>query len=83
MRAVLALALFVSACGPPPPVPCCGRKANVARGTVYSGTIASTDGGTSTEVRVTLSSSGNATVTFLRDGREIVQGFSAIETFQP
>jgi len=83
VRAVLALALFVAACGPPPPVPCCGRKANVARGTVYSGTIASTDGGTSTEVRVTVSPSGNTTVTFVRDGREIVEGFTAVTSLQP
>ena len=83
MRVVLALALFVSACGPPPPVRCCVRQASITRGAVYSGTIASADGGASTEVRVTVAAGGNTIVTFLREGREIVEGFTAVTTLQP
>ena len=73
--------LFSSACGPPPPPGCCGRRTTVARDVVYSGTITPPDGGTVTQVRVNLSTSGNTVVTFINGGHEIVQGFDAVVTF--
>ena len=69
-------AIFASACGPPPSS-CCGRRTNVSRTAVYTASLPLPDGGTPTQVRVKVSSSGNTAITFINDGHEIVEGFDA------
>lgn len=64
------------ACGPPPPPQCC-RQTTLSRNVTYTGSIPAPDGGTPTSVKVTVATGGNTTVTFVKDGREIVQGFTS------
>ena len=87
MKPVLALAflaalLLGSACSPLPPG-CCGRRTDISRDVVYTGTLASPDGGTPTEVRVTVASNGKTTLTFINDGHELVEGFDGVVFLGP
>lgn len=76
--ASLAAVLLASACGPPPGGGCCGKRTNIGRDVIYTGTMVSPDGGTPTEVRVNVATNGKTTVTFINGGHEIVQGFDGV-----
>lgn len=73
-------ALLGIACGPPPGGGCCGRRTTVDRTVVYTGSLPSTDGGTPTVVRLSISAGGSTAITFVNGGHEIVQGFDAVST---
>ena len=77
---VCCAALLGIACGPTPGGGggCCGRRTNVDRTIVYTGSLPSTDGGTPTVVTLSISVGGSTAITFVNGGREIVQGFNAV-----
>jgi hypothetical protein len=81
MRAMTCLAVLAlvgacsnGACGGAWP-PCCSETPEVSRDVNYVGTIPASDGGTPTQVKFVVTSGGNARLTFLRDGVEIVESF--------
>lgn len=77
MKALFAIACGValSACGGGRQT-CC-PSVRVERGANYVGSIAASDGGVATKVRVTMGTSGGTKITFERDGVQIVESFSA------
>ncbi|MBL8917201.1 MAG: hypothetical protein JNM17_41235 [Archangium sp.] len=79
--AVLAVVLAcLGSCrvGPTIPPGCtCGREATIARDTTYVGDVPSLGGGGSTNVAITVSTSGSVAVRFLRDRDTISQSFSS------
>jgi len=61
---------------------CCGFT-TIKRGAAYVGTIPSTDGGTPTQVEVTVSSSGATSFTFTNGGRTIVHAATSEPYYGP
>jgi ribonuclease PH len=80
MRALgLFVALLGAACSPPPNT-CCASSIFVARDVTYVTPTTAPDAGGTTDVKLTMSASGNTVITFTRNGQEIVQTFDAHET---
>lgn len=77
MRALFAMACAVSlsACGGGRQT-CC-PSVGVERGVNYVGSIAASDGGVATKVRVAVGTTGGTRITFEREGVQIVESFSA------
>jgi hypothetical protein len=55
---------------------CCSATPEVSPEVDYVGTIPSVDGGTPTRVKLVVGPSGNARLTFVRDGVEIAETFA-------
>jgi hypothetical protein len=64
------------ACGPPPPPPGCCLPNTISRSGTYQSTVPLPDGGTPTQIKVNVAANGNTVVTFINNGREIVQSFT-------
>jgi len=54
---------------------CCESTPVVTRNVDYAGTVAAADGGVPTQVRVTVSNTGNVRLSFERDGVKVVESF--------
>ncbi len=61
---------------------CCGFT-TIKRGAAYVGTIPSTDGGSPTQVEVTVNGNGATTFTFTNGGRTIVHAATSQPFFGP
>jgi hypothetical protein len=66
-------------CGPPYRAPCC-IQAEIVRDRVYQGSMVN-DAGVTTQVTVVVPTTGEASLTFVQGGKEIVERFTT--TFVP
>ena len=61
--------------------PCCHATPTVVRDVTYVGSLPASDGGTPTQVKMVVGSQGNARLTFVRDGVEVLETFAARPSF--
>ncbi len=57
--------------------PCCSTTPAVIRDVTYLGFISASDGGASTQVKLVVGTNGNGRLTFVRDGVEVAETFTA------
>lgn len=77
MRALLIVAALLGASCGPAPAPACCTLTSVQRDFGYVGTYTS-DAGVSTRVQLIISASGEARLSFLREGKQVAQTSGAV-----